>query len=226
MVAMSLILQEVLAPEDVARVRTELVELDWASGKRTAGGAARNVKENLQADGANPRVKELERFVVAALRRHPLFEIAARPSRLSRLLFSRYEPGMTYGAHTDDALMGKGEDKLRTDLAFTIFLSDSSAYEGGDLVVESALGEQGIKLEAGDAFLYSAGSIHHVAPVTSGVRLAAVGWVQSFVPDLTQRETLFDLSVTRARLAEAGIAREELLKLDKSIANLLRMWAR
>jgi PKHD-type hydroxylase len=133
---------------------------------------------------------------------------------------------MTYGAHTDDALMGKGEDKLRTDLAFTIFLSDSSTYEGGDLVVESALGEQGIKLEAGDAFLYSAGSIHHVAPVTSGARLAAVGWVQSFVPDLTQRETLFDLSVTRARLAEAGIAREELLKLDKSIANLLRMWAR
>lgn len=207
-------------------MRTELTAFTWSSGKRTAGSAAKAVKENLQADGADPRVKELERFVFEALRRHPLFEIAARPSRLSRLLFSRYEPGMTYGAHTDDALMGKGEDKLRTDLAFTIFLADSSSYEGGELVVDSALGEQGIKLEAGDAFLYSAGSIHHVAPVTSGVRLAAVGWIQSFIPDLTQRETLFDLSVTRARLAGAGVAREELLRLDKSIANLLRMWAR
>lgn len=223
---MSLILQEVLAAEDVARVRTELSELTWGSGKRTAGAAARGVKENLQADGADPRVKELERFVVDALYRHPLFEIAARPARISRLLFSRYEPGMTYGPHTDDALMGRGEDKLRTDLAFTLFLAETASYEGGELVVESPLGEQGVKLDAGDAILYSAGSIHHVAPVTSGARLAAVGWIQSFVPDITQRETLFDLSVTRGRLAEAGVAREELLKLDKSISNLLRMWAR
>jgi PKHD-type hydroxylase len=223
---MSLILQEVLATEDLARVRTEFAELDWISGKRTAGAAARGVKENLQLDGADPRTKELERFVVDALRRHRLFEIGARPARISRLLFSRYEPGMTYGAHTDDALMGRGEDKLRTDLAFTVFLADSASYEGGELVVESALGEQGVKLEAGDAFLYAAGSIHHVAPVTSGVRLAAVGWIQSFVPDIAQREILFDLSVSRTRLAEAGIAREDLLALDKSISNLLRMWAR
>jgi len=223
---MSLILQEVLAAEDVARVRAELSEIAFVSGKRTAGAAARGEKENLQADGSDPRAKELERFVVDALYRHPLFEIAARPARLSRLLFSRYEPGMTYGAHTDDALMGRGEDKLRTDLAFTIFLADASSYEGGELVVESALGEQGIKLEAGDAILYSAGSIHHVAPVTSGARLAAVGWIQSFVADITQRETLFDLSVARGRLAEAGVTREELLRLDKSISNLLRMWAR
>lgn len=223
---MSLILQEVLAAEDLARVRTELSDIAWASGKRTAGAAARGVKENLQADGSEPRVKELERFVLDALRRHPLFEIAARPARISRLLFSRYEPGMTYGAHTDDALMGAGEDKLRTDLAFTIFLAERESYDGGELVVESPLGEQAIGLDAGDAILYSAGSIHHVAPVTRGVRLAAVGWIQSYVPDITQRETLFDLSVTRGRLAQAGVAREELLKLDKSISNLLRMWAR
>jgi PKHD-type hydroxylase len=223
---MSLILQEVLAAEDLDRVRTELSELVWFSGKRTAGAAARGVKENLQADGSDRRVKELERFVLEALRRHPLFEIAARPARISRLLFSRYEPGMTYGAHTDDALMGGGDDKLRTDLAFTVFLADRESYDGGELVVESPLGEQAIGLDAGDAILYSAGSIHHVAPVTRGARLAAVGWIQSYVPDITQRETLFDLSVTRGRLAQAGIAREELLRLDKSISNLLRMWAR
>lgn len=223
---MSLVLQSVLAAEDLDRVRAELAALTWSSGKRTAGSAAKAVKENLQADGADPRVKELERFVVQALRRHPLFEIAARPAKFSRLLFSRYEPGMTYGAHTDDALMGRGEYKLRTDLAFTIFLADSGSYEGGELVVESALGDQSIKLEAGDAILYSAGSIHHVAPVTSGVRLAAVGWIQSFVADSAQREILFDIAVARGRFAEAGIAREELLRLDKSIANLLRMWAR
>jgi PKHD-type hydroxylase len=204
----------------------ELSALQWNSGKRSAGAAARGVKENLQADGADPKVQALERFVVEALRRHPLFEFAARPARLTRLMFSRYEPGMTYGAHTDDALMGADDDKVRTDLALTLFLEEASKYEGGALVIDSALGEQEIKLEAGDAILYPAGSIHHVAPVTNGVRLAAVGWIESHIADAGQREVLFDLSVTRERLAEAGVAREELLRLDKSISNLLRMWAR
>lgn len=222
---MSLILQEVLAAEDLERVRAGLGELTWTSGKRTAGATARGVKENLQADGADPRVQALERFVVDALRRHPMFEIAARPSRITRLLFSRYEHGMTYGPHTDDALMG-GDDKLRTDLAFTLFLADRASYDGGELVVESPLGEQSIGLEAGDAILYPAGSIHYVAPVTRGVRLAAVGWIESFIADAGQRELLFDLSVTRTRLSQAGAPAEDLLRLDKSISNLLRMWAR
>ncbi|MGD9967779.1 MAG: Fe2+-dependent dioxygenase [Hyphomonadaceae bacterium] len=223
---MSVILQQVLEPEDIARVHAEFAALDWTSGKATAGAAARPVKENLQAAGADPRVKALERFVIDALRRHPLFEIAARPARISRLLFSRYEPAMTYGAHTDDALMGAAEDRLRTDLAFTIFLAERTSYDGGELVIGSSLGEQAIALDAGDAILYPAGSIHRVAPVTRGVRLAAVGWIQSYVADAAQRETLFDLSVARGRLAEAGAPREELLRLDKSISNLLRMWAR
>jgi PKHD-type hydroxylase len=223
---MSVILQQVLTSEDLSRVRRELGDLIWKPGKRTAGAAARGVKENLQADGADPRTQALERFVVEALRRHPLFDIAARPARITRLMFSRYEPGMTYGAHTDDALMGPVDDRLRTDLAFTLFLADRDSYQGGALMIESTLGEQEIKLEAGDAILYPAGSIHHVAPVTEGARLAAVGWVQSFVPDAAQRDVLFDLSVTRTRLAEAGAARDELLRLDKAVSNLLRMWAR
>lgn len=223
---MSLVLQGVLAPEDLDRVRRELKELKWIDGKRTAGPAARGVKENLQADGSDPRAQALERFVVDALRRHPMFEIAARPARLTRLLFSRYEPGMTYGAHTDVALMGPDDDQIRTDLAFTIFIEDRANYEGGALVVDSALGSQEFALEAGDAILYPAGSIHFVAPVTRGARLAAVGWIQSHVADAAQRETLFDLSVLRGRLAQAGLAREDLLLLDKSISNLLRIWAR
>lgn len=223
---MTIILQEVLAPEDLDRVRSELSVCAWDSGKRTAGAAARAVKENLQADSGDPNVQALERFVTEALKRHPLFEFAARPARLTRLLFSRYEPGMTYGAHTDDALMGVGADKLRTDLAFTLFLENTSAYEGGALVIDSALGEQEIRLEAGDAILYPAGSIHHVAPVTKGARLAAVGWIESYVADAGCREILFDLSVARHRLGEAGLGRDELLRLDKSISNLLRMWAR
>jgi len=223
---MSVVLQQVLAAEDLARVREGLAAAQWRSGKRTAGAAARDLKDNLQADGADARVQALETFVVEALRRHPLFEIAARPARLTRVMFSRYEPGMTYGAHTDDALMGVTEDRIRTDLAFTIFLEARDAYDGGALVVQSALGDQEIRLDAGDAIVYPAGSIHSVAPVTRGARLAAVGWIESFVADAAQRETLFDLSIARARIAKANVSQDDLLLLDKSISNLLRMWAR
>lgn len=223
---MTHILHAVLTSEDLARVQRELASLPWKPGKRTAGPAARGVKENLQADGEDSRTQALERFVADALKRHAVFEIAARPARLTRLLFSRYEPGMTYGLHTDDAIMGRGEMRVRTDLAFTIFLNEPSAYEGGALAVDSSLGEQEIKLDAGDAILYPAGSIHQVKPVTEGVRFAAVGWAQSLIADASQRELLFDLSITRTRLAEAGAAREELLRLDKAVSNLLRMWAR
>src|SRR5688572_21762666 len=118
---MMLVLAGVLEAEDVARVRRDLEAAPWRNGKRTAGAAARGVKDNLQTNGEDRRVQALEDFVQGALRQHPLFEIAARPQRLSRTMFSRYEPGMTYGAHTDDALMGQDAERLRTDLAYTLF---------------------------------------------------------------------------------------------------------
>jgi len=215
---MMLVLERVLEPEDLARLRAGLDGAAWADGKATAGAQARAVKQNLQARG----LEALGAFALSALERHPLFAAAARPARLSAPLFSRYDPGMAYGWHTDDALMGG----LRADLAFTIFLADPETYDGGALIVQSPLGEQDFKLAAGDALLYPAGSIHQVAQVTRGQRFACVGWIESRVADAAQREILFDLSVLRTRLTDAGLAREDLLSLDKSISNLLRLLAR
>ncbi len=219
---MMILLEGVLDAEDVARVRRGLDAAPWQDGKATAGAAARPVKRNQQAVSDNPDVEALGVFVTAALRRHPLFDVAARPLRISRLLFSRYEGGETYGAHTDDAMMG--DPPLRSDLAFTLFLADTATYEGGALTVTTPLGEQAIRLSAGDAVLYPAGTVHHVAPVTSGARLACVGWVQSQVRDPGQRELLFDLETARAKCAQAGVGRETLLLIEKTQANLLRMW--
>src|SRR5262249_5384295 len=108
--------------------------------------------------------------------------------------------------------------------AFTLFLSGD--YEGGALSITDAAGERAFQLEPGDAILYSAGTIHRVAPVTRGVRRAAVGWVQSLIADPAAREILFDLSTARAHLARNGAKAEDLLGLDKAIANLMRLWAR
>lgn len=218
---MLIVLPEVLPAEDVARALRELERASWRDGKATAGPAAREAKDNLQAPG----MEALGAFVTEALGRHPLFASAARARRISPILFSKYAPGMRYGSHTDDALMGAPEARFRTDLAFTLFLSDPASYEGGALTIEGPSGEQAVKLPAGDAVLYPAGSIHHVAPVSAGARLAAVGWVESYVRDAGRREILFDLSQTRARLAAAGAEAGDVLRLDKSISNLLRMWA-
>jgi PKHD-type hydroxylase len=218
---MMILLEEVLGADDVARVCGRLDAAPWRDGKATAGAAARAVKRNRQADGDSPDVQALSRFVTDALRRHPLFDLAVRPARLSRLLFSRYEDGETYGPHTDDALM----NGLRSDVAFTLFLSDPASYEGGALTVSTPLGEQAIKLKAGDAVAYPAGTVHWVAPVTAGVRVAAVGWAQSVIRDPVQRELLFDLARARSQCADAGVARETILLLDRTQSNLLRMWA-
>jgi PKHD-type hydroxylase len=213
-----LLLTNVVPAADLSRIAAELADASWKDGASTAGAMAREVKRNLQARG----VQRLETFVADALRRHPIFEMAARPRKLSRIMFSRYQPGMEYGPHTDDALMGEEADPLRTDLAFTLFLSDPATYDGGALIVDGAAGEQAVKLAAGDCVLYPAGSIHRVEPVTRGERLAAVGWVQSVVRDAARREVLFDLANARARMQAP---REDLLLLDKSIGGLLRMWS-
>lgn len=220
---MMILLEGVLDGEDVDRVRRGLDAAPWQDGRATAGASARAVKQNRQAIGDAPEVEALGRFVTEALRRHPLFDLAVRPRRLSRVLFSRYEGGETYGAHTDDALMG--DPPLRSDVAFTVFLAAPETYEGGALTLSTPLGEQAIKLKAGDAVIYPAGSVHWVAPVTAGARLAAVGWAQSTVRDPARRELLFDLATARTQCASAGIARETLLLLERTQSNLLRMWA-
>lgn len=216
-------LQGVLTPDEVARVRDGLSAAPFQDGRRTAGATAAKVKANTQADGRDPGVQALERFVHQRLAAHPVFAAAVRPKLVSRLLFSRYREGDGYGAHTDDALMGDPAAPLRTDVAFTLFLSEPGAYEGGALVVTGPAGAQAIKLAPGDAVAYPAGSIHYVETVGAGERLACVGWAQSVIRDPVQRELMFELSTARASLADAD--REALLRLDKTLSGLLRLWA-
>jgi PKHD-type hydroxylase len=192
----------------------------FVDGRRTAGWHAREVKRNLQARRGGVVDRALAQ-IEAALLAHEVFVAAARPKAIVRLLISRYEPGMTYGTHVDDALMGG----VRTDLSFTLFLSDPESYQGGALVMDDAYGEREVKLPAGELILYASTTLHRVEPVTSGVRLAAVGWVRSFVRDGAQRELLFDLDTARRALFKREGKSQEFDLMSKSLANLMRLWA-
>jgi PKHD-type hydroxylase len=192
----------------------------FVDGRQTAGWHARQVKRNLQARRGGA-VDDALAKIEAALLAHEVFVAAARPKAIVRLLISRYEPGMTYGTHVDDALMGG----VRTDLSFTLFLSEPESYEGGALVMDDAYGERAIKLPAGELILYPSTTLHRVEPVTDGVRLAGVGWVRSFVRDGGRREVLFDLETALRSVHEAEGKTPLFDLLAKTRTNLLRMWA-
>jgi PKHD-type hydroxylase len=211
----------VLDSADTAAAREAASKLNFVDGRATAGWAAQLVKNNLQAAGNNPALQSLRQTLSAKINDNPLFRMIARPKTLSPLILSRYEPGMAYGSHVDDAIMGG----MRSDVSFTLFLSDPDTYDGGALVIETASGEEDVKLPAGSMVVYSATSLHRVAEVTRGARLAAVGWARSFIRDAAQRELLFDLDTARQSLFQKHGKTPEFDLLSKTSANLLRMWA-
>ena len=212
----------ILEREEVERILFDLSQRTFSDGKLTAHGAARAAKHNLQIERSGPEPSEIDRLVVSALERHREFREFTIPRRILLPLFSRYDPGMEYGRHIDNAIMGDADgEAVRSDLALTIFLNPPASYDGGELVMELPVGAEEIKLDAGEAIVYSASSMHHVAPVTRGVRLAAVTWVQSFVRDERLRDILYDLSRAMLDANSAGNADLSLL-LSKSYHNLLR----
>ncbi len=215
---------QVLSPEDLTQISDVLAIAEFVDGKLTAGWHAKAVKNNQQLKSVLPEAKDLKRKVRSALLRNPLFQAAVRPRTIHTLLFSRYDTGMSYGRHTDNAMMG-GHDFHRSDVSFTLFLNDPSEYEGGELVIEGADAEQAYKLEAGMAIAYPSSSLHRVEPVTSGSRMVAVGWVQSLVRQPDKREILFDLETSRRSLFAQHGKSDEFDLISKSLSNLLRMWA-
>lgn len=211
---------DILDQADVAAIRDALADPAlFEDGRLTAGWSARTVKNNLQA-AASPLERGLVEKVEKALLAHPVFQAAAIPKALVRTRISRYEPGMAYGWHIDDPLI----EASRTDLAFTLFLSDPATYEGGALLIDTSDGESAVKLPAGHAFLYSATTLHQVEPVMSGARLAAFGWVRSYVRRPDQREILFELELATRRVFQEQGKSPLFDQLAKSKANLMRLW--
>lgn len=218
---MQIVIADILTPDDLAAVHDALAKTRFIDGRKTAGFAARIVKDNRQADARDNSLDAVRNLVATRIMANDLFRIAARPKALSPLLFSRTETGMQYGTHVDDALMGG----MRTDVAFTLFLNPPESYDGGDLVIESPAGDDAIKLPAGSMIVYPATTLHRVAQVTRGHRNVAAGWARSFVRDAAQRELLFDLDTVRRTIFAREGKSAEFDLISKSLANLLRMWA-
>jgi len=224
---MLLHIPKVLTEAQVAHCRAIMETAKWVDGRETSGHLAARVKQNLQVDEATPEAREIGNVVVTALERTPLFMAAALPLKVFPPLFNRYEPGMAFGAHVDNAIreLTSSPQRVRTDLSATLFLSRPAEYDGGELVVDDTYGAHSVKLPAGDMILYPAASLHRVQPVTRGARLASIFWVQSMVRDDGERSLLFDLDMAISQVSEAAPDNPGVGALTSCYHNLLRRWA-
>ncbi|MFQ3617431.1 MAG: Fe2+-dependent dioxygenase [Cyanobacteriota bacterium] len=235
---MILCIDAVLTDNELKTIATKLKTASFVDGKTTAGWYAKQVKHNAQIQPGE--IAESARsLILTALRRNALFQMAAYPKAIRPPLISRYDVGMGYGTHVDNALMGgsaplhgdsqhsdsQQSDLMRTDLSLTLFLNSPEDYEGGELVIEDALGHHPFKLPAGAMVLYPATTLHRVEPVTQGTRLVAVTWVQSLVRNAGDRELLFELDTARQPLFQQYGKTPEFDQITKCHANLLRRWA-
>ena len=220
---MLLCIPAILSPAEARQVCDRVQALKFVDGSATAGVYARTVKRNQQLENS-PETQKLQEFVMQALMRSVEFERFAFPRNMKPIMFSRYEPGMEYGTHVDNAVMS-GRPPVRSDVSLTLFLSEPDTYDGGELTIQTLTGDEQIKLPAGAIVTYPSSTLHRVAPVTRGVRVAAVTWVQSMIRDPACREILSDLETTRRTIFETQGKTREFDLISKSFANLMRMWA-
>ncbi|MCV0440152.1 MAG: Fe2+-dependent dioxygenase [Hydrogenophaga sp.] len=222
-------LKNILQPEEVAEARSLLGDqAAWIDGRSSAGSQAQSRKNNEQLAQDSAGSRTLQELVRAALRRDPLFFSAALPRKIFNPLFNRYSgESNAYGSHVDGAVLhSRSTDEwVRSDVSCTLFLSDPASYDGGELVVQDAMGEQRIKLPAGDLVMYPGTRVHRVEPVTRGARLACFFWVESMVRSEEHRRLLFDLDMNLLALRQRHGETPETTALTGTYHNLLRLWA-
>lgn len=225
---MMIAIPDLLDSAAVARLRGIVDAAEWVDGNVTSGHQSALAKNNEQLPEGSAAAREAGAIVLEALGRSPLFFAAALPLKVFPPLFNRYGEGQTFGTHVDNAIrIQRGtEFRIRSDLSITVFLEDPAAYDGGELVVEDHFGVQRVKLPAGHAVLYPSSSLHHVTPVTRGVRVASFFWLQSMIRDDNARRILFDLDQSVQRLTgQLGGADRSVIELTGVYHNLLRTWA-
>ncbi len=218
-------IQNLLNPGELAQLETAIAQMPFVDGKTTATGAAKEAKNNLQATKEdNEHRLKAQQIVMNAIATHPLIQAFAMPKLILPPIISQYEPGMNYGWHTDSPIMGDAYP-VRIDMSMTLFLSAPETYTGGELVIHTPTGYVNFKLNKGDAIIYPTTRLHCVNPVTQGVRVAAVTWMQSFIKDTEKRELVMLVKTIQEMIASNNINSSENLMLLQVYSNLVRMWA-
>ena len=222
---MLVVIPRVLSETQLEQVRSLLASGHFVDGRLTAGKTAKRVKNNEELHTNASQMERLNNLVMGSLMQNPTYQAAAMPCRVATPYYARYTQGMSYGDHVVDPVMGPPGGQYRSDVSTTVFLNGPDQYQGGELVIRTAFGEQALKPDAGDAVVYPSSSLHHINEVTDGERLVAVTWTQSMVRDPQQRELLFQLHNARDKLMAGRPDSDETTQIDHVYVNLVRMWS-
>ena len=191
----------------------------WEDGKKTAGSHASKVKNNLQLNRNSEVSKKYSQLIKKRILENQLIKSFSLPKIIHGIMFTKSSQNMGYGRHIDNPFMSTG----RSDLSFTISLTNKENYEGGELVIETINSEKEFKLAAGQMIIYPSTYLHSVKEVKTGERLVCVGWIESYIKSIEEREYLFDLDAgAKGLLAKYGRS-DELDLIFKSYSNLLRL---
>ncbi len=218
---MNYLTHQLLNAEEINFIKEKLgQEIEgWEDGKNTAGSHASKVKNNLQLNRKSDISKELSLLIKKKILDDNLIKSFTLPKHIHGIMFTKSLEGMSYGRHIDNAYMSSG----RADLSFTIFISEKKQYEGGELLIENMTSESKFKLNRGEIIIYPSTNLHSVNSVLNGERIVCVGWIESYVKSIEEREYLFDLDAgARSLLAKHGRS-DELDLIFKSYSNLLRV---
>ncbi len=218
---MFLEIPDLLTPAEVAQLREFGQVLNFVDGR--ASNPDSKVKNNLHADQQDPRQKASSEILGRALGRNPAFIAYAFPKRMGPPVLTKYQPGMNYGAHADNAFLPIGPRPLRSDLSCTVFLNEIADYDGGELSVRLGSREVDFKLAPGGAVIYPSTTIHQVRPVTRGERLCGITFIESEIVDRVGRELLFELNDVIAQEGEK-LSWEARTRLSHVTASLHRQW--
>ena len=203
---------------EILRKNLEKEALLWEDGKKTAGKNAAEVKNNLQLKRDSDLSLKFSGLITKKILSNELIKSFALPKKVHGTTFSKTVSGMKYGRHIDNAYMSSG----RADLSFTVFLNCKKKYEGGALLIESLNSEEKFKLDAGEIIIYPSTYLHSVDEVLEGERVVFIGWIESYVKSIEDREYLFDLdAAARSLLAKYGRS-DEVDLIYKSYSNFLR----
>ena len=218
---MNYLLHQLLNTEEINLIKKELEKCtqDWEDGKKTAGSHASMVKNNLQLNRNSEASKKNSQLINQKIISNQLIKSFSLPKRIHGIMFTKSSENMHYGRHIDNPYMSSG----RSDLSFTLSLTNKEFYKGGELIIETMNSEEKFKLNAGEIIIYPSSYLHSVNEVTDGERLVCVGWIESYVKSIEEREYLFDLDAgAKGLLAKYGRS-DEVDLIFKSYANLLRI---
>jgi predicted 2-oxoglutarate/Fe(II)-dependent dioxygenase YbiX len=159
-------------------------ETDWQNGISSFIG---NLETKNNIELANPYIlQRISKCLYESIDANKKFANFCFPKKIEDFLVSRTLQHGYYNPHIDSGLNGQ--------YSVTIFLSDPSTYDGGQLCFFMNNEEINIKLEPGWGIVYPTGIPHRVNIVTNGVRDVIVFWAKSFIKDPIIREICYELS--------------------------------